>query len=48
VLVVVGLVVLTRGRILLWIPYIILLLIGRGGGGWGGGKTGGGGARGRF
>jgi len=47
-LVVVGLVVLTKGRLLLWIPYLILSLIGRGGGGWGGGKTGGGGARGRF
>ncbi|MDD1747024.1 MAG: TPM domain-containing protein [Methanomassiliicoccales archaeon] len=48
VLVVVFLVVGTRGRILIWIPYLILSLIGKGGGGWGGGGTGGGGARGRF
>jgi uncharacterized protein len=48
VIVVVLLVVGTRGRIILWIPYALLSLLGRGGGGWGGGGTGGGGARGRF
>jgi uncharacterized protein len=48
IFVVVLLVFGTRGRILLWIPYLLLSLIGRGGGGWGGGRTGGGGARGRF
>jgi uncharacterized protein len=48
ILVVVFLVVITRGRILIWIPYLLLSLIGKGGGGWGGGGTGGGGARGRF
>jgi uncharacterized protein len=46
--VVVFLVVGTRGRIIFWIPSLLLSLIGRGGGGWGGGRTGGGGARGRF
>jgi len=48
IFVVVLLVVGTRGRILIWIPYLLLSLLGRGGGGWGGGRTGGGGARGRF
>ena len=45
----IGLVIVTKGRIIVWIPYIILTLLGRGGGGrWGGGGTGGGGARGRL
>jgi uncharacterized protein len=48
IFVVVFLVIGTKGRILFWIPYLLLSLIGRGGGGWGGGRTGGGGARGRF
>ncbi len=48
IFVVLFLLVGTRGRILFWIPYLLLSLIGRGGGGWGGGRTGGGGARGRF
>jgi uncharacterized protein len=49
VVVLIGLTIVTRGRILLWIPYVIMALLGRGGGGrWGGGGTGGGGARGRF
>lgn len=48
-MVVIGLCIVTRGRAILWIPYIIFGLLGRGGGGrWGGGGTGGGGARGRF
>jgi uncharacterized protein len=39
--------VLTKGRIFLWLFFIISM--GKGGkGGWGGGRTGGGGARGRF
>jgi len=48
IFVVVALVVGTKGRVLLWIPYLILSLLGWGGGGWGGGSTGGGGARGRL
>jgi uncharacterized protein len=48
IFVLVALVVGTKGRVLLWIPYLFLSLLGRGGGGWGGGRTGGGGARGRF
>ncbi|HTY46807.1 MAG TPA: TPM domain-containing protein [Methanomassiliicoccales archaeon] len=47
--VVMGLTVVTKGRFLMWLGYIILAFVGRGGsGGWGGGKTGGGGARGRL
>jgi hypothetical protein len=43
---IVALMVITRGRALLW----VFLLFSRGGGGgrWGGGGTGGGGSRGRF
>jgi uncharacterized protein len=48
IFVVVALVVGTKGRVLFWIPYLLISLLGRGGGGWGGGRTGGGGARGRF
>jgi hypothetical protein len=49
VVVFICLVIVTKGRIIIWIPYLFLALIGRGGGGrWGGGGTGGGGARGRF
>ena len=49
VVVFICLVIVTKGRIIVWIPYLFLALIGRGGGGrWGGGGTGGGGARGRF
>lgn len=48
ILVVVVLVAGTKGRILIWIPYLLFSLIGKGGGKWGGGRTGGGGARGRF
>jgi uncharacterized protein len=49
VVVFVALAIVTKGRIIIWIPYLLSALIGRGGGGrWGGGGTGGGGARGRF
>jgi len=44
IVVLIALTIITRGRILFFLPY---LFGGRGGGGWGGGGTGGGGSRGR-
>jgi uncharacterized protein len=41
--------VLTKGRIFLWLIYLVTMgRVGGGRGGWGGGRTGGGGSRGRF